>query len=246
MTTLQLGKNIELLRKKFNFTQEELAHKLGVSNQAVSKWETGQCYPDILLLPKLAAVFATGIDELFGGEKSYDVDGCCLPLCDDDIFRVFVIRGNRIVSVTDAEKLSSSKPIEIRFLDNNTKKDCCYKVEVFGNVSCNYDINGDVICHGNIECNCINGNIQECRESVSCQGDIRGGVSASQNLTCGGSINGAVFCGHSLTCEGSINGGVTCEHTVACDNIFGEVKCDGHIHCSGIQKDMTSAENIVP
>lgn len=61
-----LGKKIYALRKEFGFTQEELAGKLGVTYQAVSKWENGTTAPDISLLPELAAVFKTSIDALLG------------------------------------------------------------------------------------------------------------------------------------------------------------------------------------
>lgn len=61
-----VGKNIYALRKQNGFTQEELAGKLGVTSQAVSKWENCTTAPDISLLPELAAVFKTSIDALLG------------------------------------------------------------------------------------------------------------------------------------------------------------------------------------
>lgn len=59
-----LSSNILALRKEHNLTQEALAEKLGITFQAVSKWENGQSYPDIALLPILADIFNVGIDEL--------------------------------------------------------------------------------------------------------------------------------------------------------------------------------------
>lgn len=61
-----IGKNIQTLRKQNGLTQEELAGKLGVTYQAVSKWENETTAPDISLLPELAAVFGTNIDALLG------------------------------------------------------------------------------------------------------------------------------------------------------------------------------------
>lgn len=61
----QLSMNIARLRKAKGFTQDQLAEQLGVSAQAVSKWENGQSYPDISLLPKLAEIFEVSMDELF-------------------------------------------------------------------------------------------------------------------------------------------------------------------------------------
>ena len=62
---LNLGRVIKRLRIEHSITQEELAEYLGISFQAVSKWETGTTLPDITLLPKLAAFFGIRIDELF-------------------------------------------------------------------------------------------------------------------------------------------------------------------------------------
>ena len=62
---LNLGSVIKRLRIEHSITQEELAEYLGISFQAVSKWETGTTLPDITLLPKLAAFFGVKIDELF-------------------------------------------------------------------------------------------------------------------------------------------------------------------------------------
>lgn len=68
MTKIKINENIALLRKEKGITQEELALKLGVSNQAISKWEAGKCCPDIGLLPDLARIFEVSIDALLLGE----------------------------------------------------------------------------------------------------------------------------------------------------------------------------------
>jgi transcriptional regulator with XRE-family HTH domain len=68
MGKINIGAFIAARRKEKGLTQEELADYLGVSKPAVSKWESGQSYPDILLLPVLAAFFNTSVDELLGYE----------------------------------------------------------------------------------------------------------------------------------------------------------------------------------
>ena len=65
---MTLGNRIGQYRRKLGLTQEALAKQLEVTNQAVSKWESDQCCPDITLLPKLAEIFGITIDELFGRE----------------------------------------------------------------------------------------------------------------------------------------------------------------------------------
>ena len=65
-----LGIKIKSFRKKLDLTQEELAERLGVSFQAVSKWETCSAYPDIAMLPILANFFNVTTDELLGVDLS--------------------------------------------------------------------------------------------------------------------------------------------------------------------------------
>ena len=73
MENLKLCDTIGYYRKRQGLTQEELAKKLGVTNQSVSKWESAQCCPDIGLLPKLAAIFGINIDELFGNTTGKEI-----------------------------------------------------------------------------------------------------------------------------------------------------------------------------
>ena len=69
MMETSLGKRIAALRRQMSMTQDELAEKLGVSPQAVSKWENDLSCPDILLLPALARYLNTSVDFLLSGEK---------------------------------------------------------------------------------------------------------------------------------------------------------------------------------
>lgn len=68
MNSIQIGKTIASNRKEKGLTQEDLAKHLGVSKPAVSKWESGQSYPDIILLPELASFFNITVDQLIGYE----------------------------------------------------------------------------------------------------------------------------------------------------------------------------------
>lgn len=62
---MELGKKIRQLRFKAQLTQEQLADKLGVTAQSVSKWENSVAMPDITLLPLIAEVFGASIDDMF-------------------------------------------------------------------------------------------------------------------------------------------------------------------------------------
>lgn len=63
-----LSNRLVTLRKKERKTQQDVAHYVGVSTAAVSKWETNQSYPDLSVLPKLATYFNCSIDDLLGYE----------------------------------------------------------------------------------------------------------------------------------------------------------------------------------
>ena len=68
-----LGKRIVHHRKKLGLTQDQLAEQLGVTAQAVSKWENDQSCPDITMLPKLAAIFGITTDALLGSTPAEPV-----------------------------------------------------------------------------------------------------------------------------------------------------------------------------
>lgn len=64
-----IGKKLYDLRKQSGFTQDYVAEKLGVSAQAVSKWENDIACPDIMTLPNIAEIYGITIDELFKNEE---------------------------------------------------------------------------------------------------------------------------------------------------------------------------------
>ncbi len=70
MAKTTLGERIGDLRRKKGYTQEELAEKISVSPQAVSKWENNISCPDIMLLPELAKIFDVTTDSLLGCESA--------------------------------------------------------------------------------------------------------------------------------------------------------------------------------
>ena len=67
---MTIGKRIAHFRKEKGLTQEELASHMGISPQAVSKWENDQTCPDISALPKLARLFDVTVDELLEGREA--------------------------------------------------------------------------------------------------------------------------------------------------------------------------------
>ena len=72
---ISVGANIYRLRKELRLTQDDLALFLGVTKASVSKWETGQSYPDIELLPRIATYFDVTVDSLMGYEPQMSKAG---------------------------------------------------------------------------------------------------------------------------------------------------------------------------
>jgi transcriptional regulator with XRE-family HTH domain len=78
--TMKIGTKIKELRKQRGITQEQLANSIGISFQAVSKWENNLALPDISLAPILASYFGVSMDELFDfhlTELEQKVDAIC-------------------------------------------------------------------------------------------------------------------------------------------------------------------------
>ena len=59
---LYLSENLKKYRILKNLTQEDVARYLSITPQSISKWERGECYPDITFLPALANIFETSIE----------------------------------------------------------------------------------------------------------------------------------------------------------------------------------------
>jgi len=197
---MTLGKNIAFYRKEKAMTQEALAVALGVTNQAVSKWEADACCPDIQLLPKLADLFGISLDALFGraNQLAEPIPAVDLPWENDGVLRAVLYVGHSLI-------LGHPAGERIEF---------CYEgpalnVESQFSVRCD-EVGGDVKAGGSVTCDDVNGSINAAG-SVTCD-DVNGSIRAGGNVTCdevSGSIQagGDVHCDHA---EGPItaNGGV--------------------------------------
>ena len=65
----KIGKFIKQIREEHNLTQKELADKLGVTFQAVSKWENGKNVPDIGILKQISEEFHINVDDILRGQR---------------------------------------------------------------------------------------------------------------------------------------------------------------------------------
>ena len=161
---MKIGSNIRVLRQRRGLTQEQVSTHLGVSYQAVSKWETGANTPDISLLPNLARLFDVSIDTLYSLDAP-PIQEELLPREDDDVIRVIQMRGRKVLAVTP-RPTPDAPAIEIAFPRNCNERTQYFKVEVYGHVITDGSINGDVVCHQSIQCAQINGDVRA-------EGDIK-------------------------------------------------------------------------
>ena len=196
-SVVTIGSNIRDFRLKKKLTQEQLAEKLGVTFQAVSKWETRANTPDIQLLPEIAKALGIRIDDLFSDP------GAALPslterIKDDDIIRIVQMKGTRVLDVSPMSR--ENPPIQIQFPRNCNEKTQYFKVEIYGHVISEGAINGDVISHGSIDCSQINA-----AGDVVCDGDIRAHeITSFGHISCQTLEDCHTLKCHSIVCSGEM------------------------------------------
>ena len=203
---MSLGSTILKHRKTLGITQESLAQQLEVTNQAVSKWESDQCCPDIQLLPELADLFGVTLDELFG-RAAPQVTPASLPWEDDGALHIVVYHGHRLLK-------QAPKGEELSFSYSGPALNITSAVSVF----CG-DVEGNVDAGANVECGDVEGNV-DAGANVQC-GDVEGNVDAGANVQCG-DVGGNVDSGAMVNC-GDVDGDVKAGFQVSCGDVGGSV-----------------------
>ena len=195
-------------RKALGLTQEGLAQKLGVTNQAVSKWESGQSCPDLALLPRIADLFGITIDELFGREPkavSFPAQPP-FPWPDDGVLRVLLYAGHtRVYGPVEGAD-------EIHF---------CYEgpalnIESAVSVYCD-DVMGNVTAGHSVNCDDVYGSVSA-QGSVNCD-DVKGDIRAGGNVACD-------------CAEGDVHAG----GNVQVDEASGDIHAGGSVYCDNWER----------
>ena len=218
MDMMTLGKQIAYYRKEWGLTPEALANRLSVTNQAVSKWETDQCCPDTMLLPKIADVFGITIDELFGREPAAAGERE-LPWENDDLLRVVLFAGHTLVGAVDKRNQNCAFHYEgpakdIHCAVNLYCEDVAGSVHADGNIECG-DVGGSVTAGGYVECGDVGSGLQS-GSYVEC-GDVEGDLNASSYVECG-----------------DVGGNVNAMSYVECGDVGGNVAASGYVECGDI------------
>lgn len=214
---MELGKQIAYYRKQKGLTQEALAKYLNISNQAVSKWEANQSYPDITLLTKLADIFEISLDQLFGRTcEQTQVNNAIpsLPWKDDGELHAVIYLGKHFVK---REQLTNAQQQICEYVTFEYEGGALNISSDF-NVCCN-DVKGNVTAGNNVECNNIEGNVQA-SNNVECN-NVSSNLSAGNNVDCN-NIGGNVTAGNNVDCN-NIEGMVTAGYSVNCENVNGNI-----------------------
>ena len=193
-----MGARISERRRNKGLTQEALAKLLGVSNQAVSKWESDVCCPDIALLPQLVDALEMTLDELFGRACKAAIANdqilpvaAELPWADDESIHAVLFQGHRLLQPKEGSLFRRDKYDEIRKSVELHFSGTAQDIYSDFSVCCtNSTIHGSVRAGDGVTCGDVGGNVQA-GDSVHCTGDVQGNVRASDSVTCG-DISGSV------------------------------------------------------
>lgn len=245
-----MGARILRRRKEKGLTQEALANQLGVSNQAVSKWEGDVCCPDLQLLPLLADTLELSLDELFGREsmaktaQKAEADSQILsvavelPWEDDDAIHAVLFQGHRLLQPKQGSLFRHDKYDEIRktveLHFSGTAQDIYSDFSV---VCTNSMIQGSVRAGDGVTCTDVGGDVSA-GDSVTC-GSVGGDVQAGDGVTCSGNVMGNVRAGDSVSC-GSVGGNVQASDSVRCGDVQGNVRASDSVHCSTVVGDVNA------
>lgn len=229
---MTMGTILSRLRKSSGMTQEQLANRLQVSNQAVSKWESDQCCPDIALLPTIADIFHVTIDELFGRPAPAAVTRHDLPWPDDNTLHAVAYLGHKLVTHTG---IVSGQVKELSF----TYDGPALNVVSHFSVQCG-DVEGDVDAGSSVTCGNVGGNV-DAGSHVDC-GDVGGDVDAGDQVACG-AVGGNVDAGSSVAC-GAVGGDVDAGTSVACGAVRGSVDAGSHVDCGDVGGDVDAGCNV--
>lgn len=257
------GENLKRYRKESKISQDELASRMGITPQAVSKWECGLSYPDITLIIPLAELFGITADDLLRGvgtakeissatdeneaaeveesesdacEKKFTdeyIEDCDGILADDGVIRIVMCEGRRILR---AEEAAKREPILIKIEKVKTKDENSIFHRLFEK-----DGKVELSVYGNCE---IDGDVNGPLTAggyVNC-GEVNGCVNAGGAVSCG-EVNGHVDAGGGVSCS-EVNGNVDAKGHVTCGEVNGHAHANGHLTCGDVNGNVDAGGEV--
>ena len=230
-----MGSILARLRREKGWTQEQLAKELGISYQAVSKWENELSSPDLSALPLLADLFGVSIDALFGRETAQPQETPAvlpqpeetyreLPWPDDDTLHVVLFAGHKLVGHSGGEHIFSKKQVSFQYEGPALNIQSDFAVTVDGNVD------GSVTAGGDVQCDMVGGDVQA-EGDVQCD-TVGGNVEAGGDVRCD-AVGGDVRAKGDVSCD-TVGGSVTAGGDVTCDDVYGNVRAGGDVSCGDV------------
>lgn len=267
---MEFGKKIAYYRKSLNITQDALAKQLGISNQAVSKWETDQSCPDVELLPKLAEIFGISLDELFKKEWTAPLEGeqaengidsddaeqktaernavaendTALTLGRDGVRLPWGDDGNLRAVLFLGHQLVEKKSVIWPYTEICKE----IKLEINGsalNVEsyfnvCCGDVCGNVTAGRDVNCGDVEGSVA-CGRDMNCE-DVNGTVSSGNNVHCG-DVEGDLAAGNNVEC-GDVGGNIAAGNSVSCGDVDGDISAGSSVACCDVEGDISAGSSV--
>lgn len=219
-----LCETISQLRKKAGITQEQLADQLGISPQAISKWESKRSCPDIGLLPQIARIFGTTIDRLFGiaprAEEIPDpppigiVEN--LPWPDNDDFHVVVYQGHRLRRFFIGEE---RKNMMFHYDGPAQNVHCAVNLTCEKNVQGHVSAGGDIMILGDVKAGHVTAG-----KDAAVHGGVSGSVHAGKDCQVGRDVGGKISAGKDVTVGGNAMDKITAGNQVRVGWAKGKIK----------------------
>ena len=236
-----MGAIIARRRKELGMTQEQLAGALGISYQAVSKWENELSSPDISALPLLADTLGLSLDELFGRETAR---------------REAEMREEPEQTEEEPEEIAAepeqteeepemlipvSTPaqgvgVELPWPDDDTLRAVLFvghrlvgheKTGLFRKAVLRYE--GEAL------------QVQSAFD-VNIEGDVRGSISAEGDVSCG-AVGGSVTAGGDVSCD-RVGGPLSAVGDVTCHDVTGDVQAGGDVDCDSVGGDVKAGGDV--
>lgn len=118
---MQFKEKLSLLRTQLNLSQEDLANKLNISRQSVTKWENGQSFPDIQNLIQLSDIFKISIDRLVKENDACNINFSDRLKYSKQELRLFLLRAKKSTYISGDNLTLSSRPDskDFRYCEND-------------------------------------------------------------------------------------------------------------------------------
>ena len=233
-----ISNNIKKYRKKLGLSQEALADELGVTSQAVSKWECMQSIPDIEMMVMLCTFFGIAMDKLILDKDPETIvieENAENEMAEEDTDNIkneehYDRRGlfNKIYfdALPDDDNLRV-----LQFKGRRLLRENDYDPKIHIPLS----IDNKMFPEKTVNVHIVG--------SADIEGDVSGSVNAGDSVSCG-NVGASVSAGDSVNC-GNVGNSVSAGDDVRCGDVNTITKCNGDIHCNNVTGKIQNCKGTV-